>query len=57
MSFYFETSPNTKYKEKKGGVACYIISPPSEKNGGHDPRVPHRIATMGSGGLRVVKLP
>ena len=31
--------------------------PPSEKSGGHDPRVTHLIATMGAGGLRVAKLP
>jgi len=39
ITFIFETSPNTKRKEKKwGDMACYI--PPPEKVGGHVSRVP-----------------
>ena len=55
--FYFETSPNTKHKETK--VGRHGISYPHrlKKRGGHVPRVPHLIATMGAGGLRVAKPP
>jgi len=45
-TFIFETSPNTKPKEKKVGGTWHIMSPPSEKVGGHVPRVPHQIAPM-----------
>jgi len=51
MSLLF--SNFSKYKtKKKGGATWYVTSPPSEKVGGH---VPHLIATMGAGGLRVAK--
>ena len=33
-TFIFETSPNTKPKEKKVGGTWHIMSPPSEKVGG-----------------------
>ena len=43
---YLKTSPNTKPKEKKVGGTWHIMSPSSEKLGGHVPRVPHQIAPM-----------
>ena len=46
ITFIFETSPNTKLKENKVGGTWSILSPPSEKVGGHVPRVPHQIAPM-----------
>jgi len=49
VTFIFETSPNTKPKEKNIGGWQHIISPPSETVGGHVPRVPHQIAPMGTG--------
>jgi len=45
ITFSFETSPNTKPKNKKWG-AWYIMSPLSEKVGGHGSCVPHQISTM-----------
>jgi len=45
ITFIFGTSPNTKPEEKKWGDMAYYI-PPSEKVGGHVPRVPHQIAPM-----------
>jgi len=45
ITFLFETSRNRKPREKSGG-AWDIMSPPSEKVGGHVPRVPHEIAPM-----------
>jgi len=45
ITFVFETSPNTKRKEKKvGDMAYYVL--PVWKSGGHAPRVPHQIAPM-----------
>jgi len=46
ITFVFETSPNTKHKEKKVGGTWHIMSPWSEKVGGYVPRVPHQIVTM-----------
>jgi len=46
ITFIFEISANTKPKEKKVGGTWHIMSPPSEKVGGHVPRVPHQIAPM-----------
>jgi len=43
ITFIFETSPNTKPKEKKVGDMAYYVPPPSEKVGGH---VPRQIAPM-----------
>jgi len=42
ITFTFETSPNTKPKEKKWG-AWHIMSPRLKKWGGNVPRVPHQI--------------
>ena len=44
--FIFETPPNTKPKEKEVGGTWHIMSPSSEKVGGHVIRVPHQIAPM-----------
>ena len=46
ITFIFETSPNAKAKEKKAGGHGILCPPPSEKVGGHVPRVPHQIAPM-----------
>jgi len=48
ITFIFETSPNTKPKEKKVGDMAYY-DPLSEKVGGHVPRIPHQIASMVDG--------
>jgi len=45
ITFIFETSPNTKPKEKKVG-GHGICPPSSEKVGGHVPHVPYQIAPM-----------
>jgi len=46
--FIFETSPNTKTKEKKvGGMAYYMH--PFEKVGGTRPLVPQKIAPITAG--------
>ena len=50
QTFIFETSPNTKPKEKKVGEHG-ILYPPPEKVGGNVPRVPHQIAPMCEGNL------
>jgi len=39
--FYFETSPNTKHKEKKVGWHGISYAPVWKKVGGHVPCVPH----------------
>jgi len=44
--FIFESSPNTKPKEKKVGGTWHIMSPRLKKWGGHVSRVPHQIAPM-----------
>jgi len=43
ISFIFETSPNTKPKEKKVGGTWHIMSLPSEKVGGHVPVSPTKL--------------
>jgi len=40
ITFIFETSPNTKSKEKKVWGTWHIMSPPSEKVGGTRPPCP-----------------
>jgi len=40
ITFIFETSPNTKPKEKKVGGTWHIMSPPFEKVGGTRPPCP-----------------
>jgi len=40
VTFIFETSLNTKPKEKIVGWTWHIMSPPSEKVGGHVPLTP-----------------
>jgi len=45
IAFVFETFPNTKAKVQKVG-GHDILCPPSEKVGGHVPRVPHQIVPM-----------
>jgi len=45
ITFIFETSPNTKPKEKKMG-GHGVLCPPRLKKGGHVPRIPHQIAPM-----------
>jgi len=47
ITFTFETSTNTKPKEKKVGWTWHIISPRPKKVGGHVLRLPHQIAPMG----------
>jgi len=46
ITFIFETSPNTKPKEKKVGRTWHIMSHPSDKVGGHVLRVLHQLAPM-----------
>jgi len=46
ITFIFETSPNTKPKEKKWGGRGILCPPRLKKCGGHVPRVPHQIAPM-----------
>ena len=46
ITFVFEASPNAKPKEKKVGRHGILCPHPSEKVGGHVPRVPHQIASM-----------
>jgi len=46
ITFIFETSPNTKQKEKKVGGHGILYPPHLNKWGGHVPRVPHQIAPM-----------
>jgi len=46
IPFIFETSPNTKPKEKKSGGDMAYYVPPSEKVRGHVPPVPHQIVPM-----------
>jgi len=45
ITFIFETSLNTKPKEKKVG-GHGMLCPPSAKVGGHVSRVPHQIAPI-----------
>jgi len=45
-TFIFETSPNTKPKEKKFGGHSILCPPRLKKWGGHVPLVPHQIAPM-----------
>jgi len=40
ITFIFETSPNTKPKEKEVGGTWHTMSPPSEKVGGTRPPCP-----------------
>jgi len=46
ITFIFETSPNTKPKEKKVGGHGILCPSRLKKWGGHVPRVPHQIAPM-----------
>jgi len=46
ITFIFETSPNTRSKEKKVWGTWHVISPTPEKVGGHVSRVPHQIAPI-----------
>jgi len=43
ITFIFETSPNTKPKEKKLGGTWHIMSPPSEKVGYTSPISPTKL--------------
>jgi len=45
VAFIFETSPNTKSKEKNVGGTQHIISPPFEKMGTRT-SYPHQLALM-----------
>jgi len=46
ITFIFETSPNTKPKEKKLLGGHDILYPPAENVRGHVPHVPQQIAPM-----------
>jgi len=46
ITFIYETSLNTKPKEKKVGGHGVLCPPCLKKWGGHVPRVPHQIAPM-----------
>jgi len=43
ITFIFDTSPNTKPKEKKVGGTWHIMSPPSETVVGHVPVSPTKL--------------
>jgi len=46
ITFFFETSPNAKPKEKKVEGHGILCPPCLKKWGWHVPRVPHQIARM-----------
>ena len=46
ITFIFETSLNTKPKDKKWGEHGILCPPRLKKWGGHVPPVPHQIAPM-----------
>jgi len=56
ITFIFETSPNTKPKEKNVGGHGISYPPHLRKWGGHVPCVPHQIAPMVIMRGRVVSL-